>query len=102
MSPLVEINPDLRRVSNALERIASSLEQIALAAYGLAPRPRDTPSLKDRVKEMFDDQTKDVGYATDTDTLRQELEQAVMPGTVRERDGDVVTEEIGNVLDPHR
>lgn len=93
---LIEINPDLRRLTLAAERIAFTLERIALAAYGIAPAPPK------RVWGNAAASEDDVGYATDTETLRQELEAAVMPGTVAERDGPEVEEELGNVLDPNR
>lgn len=87
----IEINPDLKRLTVATERIAAALEGIALAAYGINPKPRGA---KDPVPAPDDDIT----YASDEGTLRNELEELVRPGAVQERDGETVTEEVGDVL----
>jgi hypothetical protein len=89
---LLEINPDLRRLTAAAERIAFTLEQIALHEYGVAPL-----QLK-RMWTLPPADADDVGYSSDETTLRQELEQLVMPATVQEREGPEVEEEIGDVL----
>lgn len=88
---LIEINPDLRRLTAAAERIAAALEGIALAAYGINPKPRD---VRDPVPAPDDD----ISYASDEGTLRNELEELVRPGAVHEREGDTVQEELGDVL----
>jgi hypothetical protein len=91
----LEINPDLRRLTSAAERIATALEAIALAEYGIAPKPKVAAT------DLVPMPDEGVGYSTDMDTLRGELEQLVRPGAVSEREGAVVEEEIGDVLRPH-
>jgi hypothetical protein len=85
---LIEINPDLRRASSALERIATALESLLLHAYGVV-----TPSKA--AVSTGPSGVHDIQYSSDDDTLRKELEELVMPSTVRERDGSIVAEEVG-------
>jgi len=82
----IEINPDLKRLTAAAERIAFSLEQFMLHQFGIHPKP---------AREGKPGSEDDVTYATDEGTLRREVEIAVMPETVREREGAEVEEEIG-------
>lgn len=89
---LIELHPDVTRLTRAAERIAFTLEQIALRAYGVAPLPAKTIVAPTPTDE------RDISYASDEGTLRQELEALVMPQTVREREGTVVEEEVGNIL----
>lgn len=93
---LIEINPDVRKATAALERIASALESLLLHAYGVVTPSKATVSTGPAAPG-------DIQYSSDDDTLRKELEMLVMPSTVRERDGNVVTEEVGeDVLGTHR
>jgi hypothetical protein len=93
---LIEINPDVRKATAALERIASALELVLLHAYGVVTPSKATVSTGPST-------VNDISYASDDNTLRQELEMLVMPTTVRERDGNVVAEEVGeDVLGTHR
>jgi hypothetical protein len=89
---LIELHPDLRRLTAAAERIAFTLEQIALHQYSVQPAPAK------RMWPLAPGSTDDVAYSTNESTLRQELEQLVRPGDVRERDGSDVEEEVGDLL----
>lgn len=91
----IELNPDLKRASSALERIATALEAIALHEYGVQPKPKDA-------RDPIPSPDEDISYADNEITLRQELEQIVRPGDVREREGQVVEEEIGDLLNQDR
>jgi hypothetical protein len=87
---LLEINPDLRRLTTAAERIAWALEQLVLHQYGVQPAPPK------RMWPSAPASDEDIAYATNESTLRQELEQLVRPGDVAERDGSDVEEEVGS------
>jgi hypothetical protein len=96
---LIELTPDMKRANAALERIATALESLLLHEYGVTTVAK--PSLLERIASPTG--AVDVGYASDETTLRQELEALAMPATVRERDGDIVSEEVGeDVLGTHR
>lgn len=93
---LLEINPDVRRLTAAAERIAWALEQILLQQYGVSARP--AKSIAESAKDIIlgaAGKSDDVLYSSDIDTARRDLEQAVRPEAVREREGTDVEEEVG-------
>lgn len=92
---LLEIRVDLKRLAAATERIAFALEQVIIHEYGIQPAPAK------RMWAPAPASEDDIAYADDKTTLRQELEQLVRPGDVKEREGADVEEELGDVLHPY-
>lgn len=93
---LIELNPDVRRLTLAAERIAWALEQILLQQYGVAARP--SKAIAESARDIIlgaAGKSDDVLYSTDLDTLRRDVEQAVRPEAVRAREGGEVEEEVG-------
>lgn len=76
---LIEFHPDLRRTNELLERIACAAERLLLEQYGVRMGHTTEPASDPNPSEK-----PTVGYATDEDTARRKVEQAVRAMTEEE------------------